>query len=114
MVSVASPRLSGDVMLEENGADPDAAIEELLCKVGAGCPEVAICSEGESYGPDVYEWHLELTRFEEQPGDLGIAVYAALSRTQVHRDTTEFQRHIGSRRCTRSRSSRAMCRPLRF
>lgn len=113
-MAITSPRLSAEVTLDEMGTDPDAAIEELLCKVGDSCPEVAIHSEGETTGPEQYEWRLELARLEGRAGDLGIAIYAALACLQPPRNGIEERRKDHSRRCARLRCSRALCRPLSF
>jgi hypothetical protein len=114
VVALTSPRLSGEVTLDEMGTDPDAAIEELLCKVGDACPEVAIHSESETSGPEQYEWRLELARLERRTGDLGIAIYAALACLQPRRGNVEVRQMVHTRRCNQVPCSRALCRPLSF
>jgi hypothetical protein len=118
VVAIVSPRLSVDVALHGSGDDPDAVIEEILCRVGDACPEVAISSECESEseteGPEGYEWRLELSRHEARAGDLGLSVFAALARDRSGHGAGVPRRPVRARGCPRPRSSRAMCRPLRF
>jgi hypothetical protein len=114
VVEISSPRLGVEVTLDEMSSDPDAAIEELLCKIGDACAEVSIGAEGETCEPDYYEWRVEFTRWEAQVGDLGIALFAALSAQPHQHNETGPRRQSRARRCTETPSSRAVCRPLRF
>jgi hypothetical protein len=114
VVEISSPRLGVEVTLDETSSDPDAAIEELLCKIGDACAEVSIGAEGETCAPENYEWRVEFTRWEAKIGDLGIALFAALSDHEHVHDEVRSRRPDHFRRCPATPASRAVCRPLRF
>jgi hypothetical protein len=114
VVAISSLRVNVEVTLEETGTDPDAAVEELLCKIGDACPEVALyCGHGAG-GSVTYEWQVELSRLEQEVGDLGIAVVAALAAPLRRHDDLTGRRTVRSRGCHRPQCARALCRPLYF
>jgi hypothetical protein len=113
VVILESPRVRSAVRLRHAGGDSFDARFELLSKARQVCPDASILSADGTREDADYEWRLEVSSMQLQPGDLGVALYRELSgqpKSHMRRMWGRAER----RHCRRGSRNRVVCRPRIF
>jgi hypothetical protein len=113
VVILESPRVRSAVRLRHAGGDPFDARFELLSKARQVCPDASILSADGTREDADYEWMLEVSSMQLQPGDLGVALYRELSG-QLKSHMRRLWGRTERRHCRHGNRSRVDCRPRFF